>query len=326
MTEDDVGMTLRWGFLGASRIGQRALAPAIAAADGHALVAVAAREPSRARDYAAALAIPEVLASYDRLIASDRIDIVYNALPNDLHAAWTIRALEAGKHVLCEKPLTMNAAEAEAIAAAKRRTGRLVLEAFCQIHHPQFAAARAAMARIGAPVAVQAYFGATLGNPGDYRWLARHGGGAMYDLGCYCVSTTRLLLGREPVRATAVQAMQGEVDASFAGMLDFGDGLAAQFACSFVSAFTQRLEIVGSDGRLEFDWPFSTKGRETHLTVNGATESFPPGDPYEAMVRHFGAAIRDGAPLLHPVTGAVAQARAMDALRRAAQCGSSVSL
>jgi predicted dehydrogenase len=315
-------MTLRWGFIGASRIGRRALAPAIAAAEGHALHAVAARDSDRARAYARDLGIPHIVETYGQLIAAPDIDVIYNALPNDLHAEWTIAALDAGKHVLCEKPLTMNAGEAEAIAAAERRSGRLAMEAFSQIHHPQFAAARDIVAtRIGTPVMVQAMFGATIADPADYRWQARQGGGALYDLGCYCVSTIRLLLGREPLRVTAVQAMRGDVDATFAGMLDFGDGLAAQFSCSFGAAFTQHLAIIGTQERLAMDWPFSTKDRATHLQVGDATEAFAPTDPYRAMVLHFGAAITQGAPLLHPMAASVAQARALDALRLAADTG-----
>jgi predicted dehydrogenase len=319
-------MTLRWGFLGASRIGRRALAPAIAAAPGHTLHAVAARDFFRARDYAADLAIPVVRDGYAALVGADDIDVIYNALPNDLHAAWTIRAMEAGKHVLCEKPLTMNAAEAEAIAAAEIRTGRRAMEAFCQFHHPQFAAARAWLPRIGTPLAIQAYFGTTIGNPDDYRWLARHGGGALFDLGCYCVSTIRMLLDREPVRATAVQSQRGDVDESFAGMLDFGDGLAAQFACSFVSAFTQHLQIVGTQGRLFMDWPYSTKGRATSVALADGTQEvarqvFEPSDPYVTMVLHFGDAVANGADMLHPMSASVRQARALDALLAAARDG-----
>jgi predicted dehydrogenase len=316
------GQAWRWGFLGASRIGRRALAPAILALPGHTLGAVAARDAARADSYAAEIGFSAALASYADLIAAPDIDLVYIALSNDAHLEWTIAALEAGKYVLCEKPLAMNAAEAADIARAEKRTGRRVMEAFCHVHHPQFFRARAAVAaEIGAIRTIDASFCATIGNPDDYRWLARHGGGALLDLGCYIVSYFRLLLDREPVRVAAVQRKQSDVDATLTGILDFGDGVCARFACSMEAAHGQHLEIVGETGRLTMDWPFSTKGRSTTMTVNAAAQKFAETDPYVAMVAHFVDRIADGGAFLLGADSSVSQAMALDALRAAAETG-----
>ena len=310
----------RWGFLGASRIGERALAPAIRAIDGHALHAVAARDPTRARAYAASCGFPVAFDSYADLVASPDIDCLYIALTNDAHRDWSVRALEAGKHVLCEKPLVMSATEARDIADAERRSGRRAMEAFCHIHHPQFARARAAYAQeIGQPRAIHATFCAVLGSPEDYRWLARHGGGALLDLGVYIISFMRLLTGREPLRVAAVQSLRGDVDATFTGLLDFGDGLAGHFTCSFDAHFGQHFEAIGSTGRVRLDWPYSTKGRTTTLTLNGTPKRFPETDAYVEMVRHFGQAIDTGMPFLHPIAASVRQAMVLDALLEAAR-------
>jgi predicted dehydrogenase len=321
------GRSWRWGFLGASRIGRRALAPAILALPGHALHAVAARDSARAEAYAAELGFSAFHANYADLIAAPDIDLVYIALANDAHLEWTIAALDAGKHVLSEKPLAMNAAEAAEIARAEKRTGRRVMEAFCHIHHPQFFRAHAVLTtEIGAIRTIDASFCASIGNPDDYRWLARHGGGALLDLGCYIVSYVRLLLGKEPLRVAAVQRQQGDVDATLTGLLDFGDGFCARFGCSMEGAHGQHLEIVGETGRLRMDWPFSTKGRSTTLTVNGVAEKFAEIDPYVAMVAHFVDRIADGGVFLLGADSSARQAMVLDALRAAAESGAWIDI
>ncbi|MCW3477060.1 Gfo/Idh/MocA family protein [Limobrevibacterium gyesilva] len=322
-----VGPQFRWGFLGASRIGHRALAPAVQAA-GHRLHAVAARDPARARAFADAFGAPRAYGSYAELLADPGIDLVYVALPNDAHAGWTIRALDAGKHVLCEKPLALSAEEVRHLQDAERRTGRHVMEAFCHLHHPQMARVQDILGNgeIGRTVAIQAIFGNLLLPPDDFRWIAAHGGGALYDLGCYCVSAMRVLTGCEPVRAAAVPAMQGDVDATMTGQLDFGDGLVGQFACSFVSVRTQHLQMIGTKGTLFLDWPISTKGRDTRLDVNGRSEHFAATDPYVRMVEHFAAAVAGRAGMAYGLDWSLRQAQALDALFAAARTVSVVSV
>jgi D-xylose 1-dehydrogenase (NADP+, D-xylono-1,5-lactone-forming) len=315
-------MTLRWGFLGASRIGRRALAPSIAAAEGQVLHAVAARDQARGRAFADEFGAPKACAGYDALIADPEIDLVYNALPNDAHLSWTVRALEAGKHVLCEKPLAMNAGEVAAMRDAETRTGRFVLEAFSYRFHPQIDRLAAILAedRIGRIVAAHASFMSTM-PPEDFRWEATLGGGALYDLGCYCVSILRRVAGRDPERVAAIVERDRGVDASTMGLLDFGDGLAAQFSCSFVSPFAQYLTVYGATGWLTLERPFTSRDRELRLVLNGEAETFAPMNPYLRMVEHVGDVARGTAALRFTLAESLGQARTLDALFRSAETG-----
>ncbi len=308
----------RWGFLGASRIGRTALTPAIAALPGHTLEAVAARDPARAAAYAAECGFVRAHAGYDAVLADPVIDAIYIALANDAHLPWALRALEAGKPVLCEKPLALNAAQVARMAAAEHGNAR-VMEAFCHIHHPQMERAREMIANgaLGRVIAIQASFGAKITNPDDFRWHAGQGGGALLDLGTYCVSAFRTLLGREPVAASAVRGMRGNVDLDTTAQLDFGDGVAAQFTCSFDSARHQGLQVVGSEERLSLDWPFSARNRVASLWLGGDRTEFPVVDPYQAMVLDFTRAIETGGPMRHGIDASVRQAEALDMVARA---------
>jgi predicted dehydrogenase len=321
-------MTLRWGFLGASGIGGRALAPAVLAASGHALHTIGARDLARAREFAALHGIPRACGSYREVIDDPDVDVVYIALPNDGHLPWTIAALESGKHVLCEKPLALSAAEVRHMQAAETRTGRRVMEAFCHIFHPQIARVRDMLAAgaIGPLVSMEACFG----NPRDYddsfRWMASHGGGSLYDLGCYGVSALRVLSGREPVRAAAVQAVHADVDETLNGVLDFGDGVAGQLSCSYVSARRQQVTLIGKDGIITLDWPYSTKGRVAHVACGDRIEEFVAIDPYVLMVEQFGRAISGEADMTYGLAWSLCQANALDALFSAARSGTMVSV
>ena len=283
---------VRWGFLGASRIGRGALAPAILGA-GQVLHAIAARDLSRAAAFAADFGFTRAYGDYASLLADGEVDAVYVALPNDQHLPWTLRALAAGKHVLCEKPLALTSGEVALMQRAERDTGFKVMEAFCHRFHPQFAAARDAIraGAIGEVLGVQTYFVNALDRPADFRWTAGMGGGALYDLGCYGISLMRSLLDREPVGVSGVQKLRGEVDERFAAQLDFGDGIAGQMICSFEGVRQQSLTMMGSTGCLTLDWPFSTKGRATILSLAGTDRVFEPMDPYQAMVEHFADAV-----------------------------------
>lgn len=316
---------MRWGFLGASRIGRRALAPAVLDA-GHTLHAVAARDLERATDFAHAFGSRRPYGDYPALLADPAVDAVYIALPNDAHLPWTLRALAAGKHVLCEKPLALNAAEVATMQEAEARSGRRVLEAFCHVHHPQLARVQALLAAgaIGDLVAMQAVFTGNIEDPADFRWQADKGGGALYDLGTYCVSLMRVLAG-EPRAVSGHQALRGGVDASFTGQLDFGP-VAGQFTCSLAAARSQHLELIGTAGTLLLDWPISTKGKETGLFLNDRAERFPATDPYVRMLNHF-VKLASGPPdQPYGLAWSHAQARTLDALFEAARTGRSVGL
>ncbi len=306
---------MRWGFLGASRIGRRALAPAVLAA-GHDLRAVAARDASRARAFADEFTAPHAHGDYAALLADPDIDAVYNALPNDLHLPWTVAALQAGKHVLCEKPLALNAAEVAAMRAAEQASGGVAMEAFCHLHHPQLARVKSRLAAgaIGRLVAMQSMFAIPLQNDADFRWHAAHGGGALFDLGCYCLSLMRDLAG-EPGRVAALSIPRGDVDETFTAQLDFS-GVVGQFTCSFAGAFTQHLELVGTAGRMLLDWPISTKNRETMLFHGAEAERFAAVDPYVLMLRQF-ERLCAGEPG-YGLAWSLAQAQAMDRLFAAA--------
>ncbi len=294
---------------------------------GHVLHAIASRDADRAAAYAAEFGARASYGSYTELLADPAVDLIYNALPNDAHAPWTIRALEAGKHVLCEKPLSLSSAEVRLLQDAERRTGRRVMEAFCHLFHPQMARVRQIIddGEIGRLLAMHSNFGNTLERTGDFRWIARHGGGALYDLGCYSLSAMRVLAGREPLRVSAVQAISGEVDATLSAMLDFGGGIAGQFICSFDSARTQTLTLIGTKATVAFDWPFSTKGRDTTLMVANRVERFSAFDPYVAMVAHFGQAVSGEAEMARGLDWSLAQASAIDALLQSARSGATVS-
>jgi len=321
-------MTLRWGFLGASGIGGRALAPAVLAASGHELHAIGARDLARAREFAALHGIPRACGSYQEVIDDPAVDVVYNALPNDAHMPWTIAALEAGKHVLCEKPLALTAAEVRQMQDAERHTGRRVMEAFCHIFHPQMARVREILAAgaIGPLVTMHACYGNTRDYDESFRWMRRHGGGALYDLGCYCISAMRVLSGREPTHAAAVQVVHGEVDETLSGLFDFGDGVAGQVFCSYVSARTQHLTLIGKLGTIRLDWPFSTKGRSARLVVGETVEEFAVIDPYVVMVEQFGLAIREQTKMIFGLAWSLRQAQALDALFAAARTGTTVNV
>ncbi|MFC4427293.1 Gfo/Idh/MocA family protein [Deinococcus navajonensis] len=307
-------MTLRWGFLGASRIGH-ALAPAMRAA-GQSLVAVAARDPERARTYALKHGFARTHASYEALLQDPEIDAIYNPLPNDLHVPWSARALEAGKHVLCEKPFAMNAAEVEQLMAVQQGTGRVISEAFMHRYHPQYEQARALIAagELGELRTATAGYRFTLTNPADYRWEADKGGGALYDVGCYCVSALRLLAGREPLRVSATLHDVGGIDATLVGWLDFGQDFTAHFDCSLEAAGGQHLSLVGSKGTLTLDVPFGPHQRVTHLDLGERHFTYEPNNPYELMVADFGRAVGTQQEPTWGLGDALAQARVLDAL------------
>jgi predicted dehydrogenase len=265
---------LRWGLLSTARI-NRAVIPPLNESPRHEVRAVASRDPDRAAAYAREWGIPVVHASYDALLADPEIDVVYNPLPNSLHAEWTIRAAEAGKHVLCEKPLALSVDEVDAIAAAASRAGVVVTEAFMYRHHPQTLRLKALVdgGEIGALRLVRGAFSFTLARPADDpRRIPELGGGSLWDVGCYPVSMARYLVGREPISVVGWQQATGSgIDELFAGMLDFGD-VFAQFDSGFSVPFRTHLEVVGTDGTITVPAPFKP-GLSAELIVTRQAET-----------------------------------------------------
>lgn len=310
---------IRWGLLGGSRILQRALLPAMRAA-GHPIVALGARDPARAAAMATALGVPAG-CGYQALLERDDVDAVYISIVNDGHRPWIMRALAAGKNVLCEKPLTLGPDEVDAVRAAEAASGCRVMEAFVYGFHPQIASVLHTVhgGGIGRVVTIEAQFCGPLRAVDDFRWQARHGGGALLDLGTYCISLIRDIAGREPSQVAGFASMRGDVDASFRGVLDFGGAFGATFGCSFDGTAAQSCRIIGTAGVIEIPVPFSSKGKALVSGVAGSARHWPPCDPYQAMVEHFAAAVAGGPALRHDTTSALRQASVLDALLRSAR-------
>ncbi len=316
---------LRWGVLGCATIARRMVA-AIGSVPGNRVAAVASRSEDKARTFALQLDVPRAFGAYAELLASQEIDVVYNPLPNALHAEWTIRALEAGYPVLCEKPLTVSAAEARAVAAASRRTGRLVAEAFMYRHHPLYErlAQLVAAGEIGSIRLVSSVFTFLLDDRSEIPASAALGGGSLRDVGCYPVNLARLVTGEEPVRAMA-RARFSEVDDTITGILEFPSGALAQVSASIEADERAHAEIVGSRGTIVLDSPWFPRDG-FHLIRGGKAEwvSCALGDSYALEVADFATAVRSGEPPRWPIEDAVRNMAALDALLESARSGAAV--
>ena len=263
-------MRLRWGLLGTARI-NRLLVPAIRNSSRSELAAVASRSPDRAAAYAAEWQIADT-TTYAGLLARADIDIVYVPLPNSLHAPWTIRAVEAGKHVLCEKPLALTAADVDAIEAASRRHRRVVAEGFMYRHHAQTARLQSLVAEgaIGSLRTITSGFTFTLTRDADVRLDPALGGGCLWDVGCYPVSLAQLLAGAPPAEVSAMrQDGPTGIDEMFAGTIRYANGVTCQFHCGFRAVHQTFLRLVGTEGVLEAHRPFRPERREHLLLTRG---------------------------------------------------------
>lgn len=295
-------MRLRWGILGTARINRRVI-PAIRASARSELVAVASRDRARAERYAAEWTIPRAIESYDALLDDRSIDIVYVPLPNSEHVRWTVRALDAGKHVLCEKPLALSVDDVDRVAAAAARSGRVAAEAFMYRHHPLTREVQRTVesGRLGPLHLVKGAFTFLLTRPGDVRLDPTLGGGSLWDIGCYPVSYACLLAGRpEEAFGWARPSIepQGRVDLTFTGMLRFSQGVIAQFDCGFQQPFRADMEIVGRDAALRIDRPFRTDEQSRLLLVSGDHVEALPFEAQSAFageIADMEAAALDGA-------------------------------
>jgi predicted dehydrogenase len=258
---------LTWGLLGTARI-NRLLIPAIRGSARSEIVAVASRSPARAASYATEWQIP-VTTTYEGLLARPDIDIVYVPLPNSLHAEWVIRAVEAGKHVLCEKPLALSVEGVDAIAAASRQHARCVAEGFMYRHHAQTARILDLLAAgaIGRLRTVTSAFTFPRSRDADIRLDRTLGGGSLWDVGCYCVSLAQLLAGAPPSDVSGVrQSGATGVDEMFFGTIAYENGVTCQFHCGFRAAYQTFLRLVGTEGVLDVHRPFRPGPRE-HLLL-----------------------------------------------------------
>ena len=317
---------LRWGVLSTADIALKKVIPGMRRAARTKLVAIASRDEPRARAAADALGIPRAHGSYEALLADPDVDAVYIPLPNHLHAEWAIAAARAGKHVLCEKPLAMTAADAERMARAADDAGVHLMEAFMYRHHPSWVAAIELVraGRIGTLRSVQSWFSYYNDDPTNIRNIRSAGGGALYDIGCYNVSLSRLVFDAEPddVQAMVTRDPATDTDVLTSALLRFGDGVAT-FTCSTRLETDQRVHIYGDDGRISIDIPFNippTLPSRIHLTRGGEppeapdteTFTFEPADPYGVEVEAFSSAVLDGRPTPVPASDAIANLRVIE--------------
>jgi predicted dehydrogenase len=321
---------VRWGVLSTARIGVDKVIPATRTAPRCEVVAIASRELARAQAAASALGIERAYGSYEALLADPDVDAVYNPLPNDLHAPWTIAAAGAGKHVLCEKPLAMDAAEAERMIAACEEAGVLLMEAFMYRLHPTWVAVRELVTsgRIGELRAVQSWFSYFNDDPNDIRNIAASGGGALYDIGCYSVNLSRMLFGTEPVRiqGSVTRDPVTGIDTLTSGILGFADGVAT-FTCAIRAEPDQRVHIYGANGRISFEIPFNippdlpmrvfvTAGGDPLVRPETEVLTFDPANEYTIQAERFAAAVLDRTPVPIPPSDAVGNLRVIEELFR----------
>ncbi len=296
---------VRWGILGAANIAVKHVAPAIVTSSNGELIAVASRNPARGRDAYAFVPGVRVYSDYESLINDPEIDAIYNPLPNSLHAEWSIRALLAGKHVLCEKPLAVTVEEGEQMVEAARTGGKLLMEAFMYRFHPQtvWTLKQIAEGRIGRVRLIYSSFSFNIMNPPrpkDIRLQAALACGSLMDVGCYPINFCRAVYGHSPVAASArvYTPDSFEVELSANAVLDYGDGRFALIDSSFDLPARQVAQVIGEAGKITIPVPFTPGTHETTviLSVEGQTihQHFAPVDQYRLEVEHFASCIQFG--------------------------------
>ena len=262
---------LNWGLLSTAKI-NRALIKPLAASNRTRLLAVASRSQASADAYAREWNIPRAHGSYEALLNDPEIDVIYNSLPNNLHAEWTIKALRAGKHVLCEKPIALTVAELDAMAAAAKESGRVLAEAFMYRHHSQTLKAKEIVDSgvLGKLQLIKGSFTFMLTREGNFRFQQDMGGGSIWDVGCYPISFTRMIVSAEPLEVFGWQvAGPGGADETFVGQMRFANDVHAQFDSGFKSQLRTHIEIVGTQGALNIPAPFKPDENETILLTRG---------------------------------------------------------
>jgi xylose dehydrogenase (NAD/NADP) len=332
---------LRWGILSTAKIGIRAVIPAIQQSSNGVVAAIASRDAHTAHQVAQSLNIPRALGSYDAMLDDPEIDAVYIPLPNHLHKEWSIRAMQRGKHVLCEKPIALNAAQADEMIAAARQYRRVLMEAFMYRFHPQFALAQKLIAdgAIGAIKTIRSAFCFDIsGRPDDIRLKKEMGGGALMDIGSYCVNMARLMTRAEPIaaQAHAILGAQSQVDETLAAVLRFPGDIVALFDCSFRTAYREWLQVQGTTGRLEIVRPVKPRMSPAEIIISqGETgdalatplkHTAPAANHYQLMVEHFADCALNGKPLRFPPEEGRANMRVIDALYESARSGRVVQI
>ncbi|WP_019533713.1 Gfo/Idh/MocA family protein [Paenibacillus ginsengihumi] len=321
---------LRWGVLGCAGIAKRAVIPGIQQSQSGIVAAVASRGIDKATETAGQFGIEKAYASYEELLADKEIDAVYIPLPNHLHKEWTIRAAAAGKHVLCEKPIALNAEEAKEMAEACAQAGVLLAEAFMYRYHPRYEMVKDAIrsGEIGDIRGIHGTF--TFNNAkdaGNVRYRKEWGGGSLYDVGCYPISAARLILEQEPEAATAHAFFSPEhddVDMMLSGLVEFAGGVALSFDCGMWASGRNTLEIVGTDGRIEIPSAFVARGDESDhffITSQGGRRevAVPHLNQYALQADAIARSALHGEPLKFPASDAVSNMRVLDACLKSAR-------
>jgi predicted dehydrogenase len=321
---------VRWGILSTAKIGVEKVIPAMQLGEYCEVTAIASRNLDKAQAAARQLGIPKAYGSYEALLADPDIDAIYNPLPNHLHVPWSLKAMEAGKHVLCEKPIGLTSAEAqELLDAARRRPELKVMEAFMYRQHPQWQRAQRLVTegKIGELRTIQSFFSYYNVDPGNIRNMAEIGGGALMDIGCYCISLSRFIFGAEPRRVLGIVEYDPhfKIDRLASGILDFGRGTST-FTCSTQLTPYQRVNMYGTEGRVEIEIPFNAppdrpckmwhqRGIEIDEIVLDIC------DQYTIQGDRFSQAVLNDSGVPTPLEDAVANMKVIEALIRSAESG-----
>jgi predicted dehydrogenase len=328
------GGKVRWGVLGAASIAIRKVIPGMQKGEWSDVTAIASRDLPKAEDAAHRLGIAKAYGSYEELLADPGVEAIYNPLPNHLHVPWSIKAAEAGKHVLCEKPLSLSVMEAKTLLAARDRCGVKIGEAFMVKTHPQWLRTRELVRHgvIGELRAIMGAFSYFNRDPKNVRHVAEWGGGGLMDIGCYPITTSRWIFGEEPLRVAGIAERDPEfgTDRLTSAMMEFPSGQAV-FTCSTQMVPYQRMQFLGTKGRIEIEIPFNAPNdRPTRIFIDDGrdvfgtgirTETIPVCDQYTVQGDAFSRAIREGGQVPVPLEDAIANMAVIEAIFRAADSG-----
>ena len=326
---------VRWGQISTADIGLRKVLPGMKNSKHAEIVAISSRNLDAARKAAKQLKIPKAYGSYEELLADPEIDAVYNPLPNHLHVPWTIKALEAGKHVLCEKPIALTAAEAQTLVDAAKKFPHLkVMEAFMYRHHPQWQKAKQLVqdGKIGELRTIQSFFSYFNDDPNNIRNMADIGGGGLMDIGCYNISLSRFIFDAEPERVVGIVEYDPKLktDRLASGMLDFGRGTST-FTCSTQLSSYQRVNIFGIKGRIEIEIPFNAppdKPCKMWYQHDGKIQEIvlKTTDQYTVQGELMSLAILNNTPVPTPIEDAVQNMRVIEAIVASSRDGAWVTM
>jgi len=313
---------IRWGILGVAKIATNKVIPAMQRASNVEIVAIASRDLDKAKAAAEQLGIPQAYGSYEELLADPSIDAIYNPLPNHLHVPWSIRAAEAGKHVLCEKPIALSVAEARDLIAARDKARVKIGEAFMARTHPQWvrAAEITRSGRIGEPRVVSGHFSYFNRDPQNVRNIAEIGGGGIMDIGCYPITLSRMIFAAEPVGVHAFIERDPEfkTDRLASVILQYPQGQAS-FTCSTQMVAYQKMHIFGTTGHIEIEIPFNAPpDKPTRIFVNDEVEEFPVCDQYTIQGELFSRAILEDTEVPVPLEDALKNMTVIEEIFRSA--------